>query len=144
MFTSATEAACVVTAFSSDVLASERSFLTACDRVRCSRDHGRRRGPRIDHMRTRSPIPLFQVDRILFQGASEHVMHKPPVGRSASMLRHVLIVAHRTGWSLRLRDSSSVTQVYSRPLSSTYLLRFIASFPTSIMCHSASGLAVVS
>ena len=71
-------------------------------------------------------------------------MHKPPVGRSASMLHQVLIVTHRTGWSLRLRYCSSVTQVYSRPLSSACQVRSVASFPTSILCHPASGLVVVS
>ena len=80
----------------------------------------------------------------MFQGASEHVMHKPPVGCFASMLRQVMIVTHRTGWSLRLRDCSGVTQVCSRQLSSACLVRSVASFPTPILCHSASCLVVVS
>ena len=116
----------------------------AYDRIRWSRDHGRRCRPRIDHMRTRSPVAPFRFERILFQGASEHVMRKPRVGRSASMLRQVLIMTHHTGWSLRLRDCSNVTQVYSRPLSSACLVRAVARFPTPIPCHSASGLVVVS
>ena len=41
-------------------------------------------------------------------------------------------------------DCSIVTLVYTRPLSSTCLVRYVASFPISILCQSTSGLLVVS